>query len=428
MAMKSLSGEVNQVSSNVSGSVASNTRSYTASVVNNDSPVYYNGSETSSLKLNVDNSTRTISGEVKWQNMIAMNELEEDAYHAYPANKAKIAFTQLRAELESLQSIIDNLDASCTSSAQIVGGYVEDLTTVQQELEKCRLDLVTLNGYINQEKLTREQEDLKIKQTQAKALESLNSEMSQLVSTTQQQLRNQDAILDRNSEAISSESERAKTEELKLDNKIQSVIKAVNFTNKNLGETDARVESFNKRLNSLENININGSLQDQSKLIEDVSSVVAELKTQSSVDIGALKENTSALTDVVYKNSSKISELDGLLKHTKDIIECCEDNHVKQSADIENLKRKHDHAEHVRDEQYTFLTNSVVGEADVRRSTDELHEQEMTRLEKRISSLQENMYNIVHGLGEELRQRDQELQDNILNVSYSFIDGGNAPI
>ena len=428
MAMKSLSGEVNQGSSAVSGTVTSTGRSYSANAVSMDSPVYYSGLETDSLKINVDNTSKTIGGEVKWQNMIAMNPLEEDAYHAYPANKANIMFNQLKSELASLASNVDNLDKSCVSSVQTIMKYVDDLAAIQTEIEACNRSLVALNGAISSERIAREQDDIRIKNSQTAAVDRLNQQMSQLVTLTQDQLNNQDAIIQRNTKSIQDETARAKASEETLDKRVQSIINTLNQVNISLSATDVRTDSLNTRINAIENSNTGATLVDHSEQLVELSTDLSQLKLKSKTDIDSLKTQTSTLTDVVYKNSSKLTEVNNLLKCTDDVLEELKQEHAEQQDSIAEIEKKYEIEKNLRDDQYLALANNLMGEANIRKTTADLHETELVRLEKRISNLQENMYNIVHDLGEEFRLRDQELLDNIENVSYSFIDGGNAPV
>ena len=428
MAMKSLSAEINQSSSAVSAAISSNSRSYNANVISNDSPVYYGGAETDSLKIDVDNESRVISGEVKWKSMIAMNEAQEDAYHAYPANKAKLAFKELRAELDSLASSVSNLDESCVNSVNKIMKYVDDLAAIQTELASCKTSLLDLTGKLNSERISREQADLKLRSSQTAAIEALNADMLQLTGMTQERLSAQDDQLSKNTLSISDESSRAVSAEEQLDKRVTALTKSLRQTDTSVQSMNLRVDSVNKRLTALETVEPNNMLDTHTEQLAELGKELGNLSLKSDNAISALKSTTTTLSDVVYKNSSTLTEIHNQLKHTKDIVADVKQGHAQQDAVILDLQKKHteDQANHVR--QYTMLANTVASESNIRRTADELHEQELARLEIRISNLQQNIYNIVQNLSEEFRAKDEELQETIEGARYSFIDGGNAPV
>ena len=69
-----------------------------------------------------------------------------------------------------------------------------------------------------------------------------------------------------------------------------------------------------------------------------------------------------------------------------------------------------------------------MGEMQIRRESDDFHEDELARLELRISNLQNDLTKVIQNFVNEFRRADDELANRLTNVSYEFIDAGNAPI
>lgn len=425
---KGLVGGVNGTTTKVTASRGSN-ETYSASIAEDSAPAEYRGIESSSMYINVDNSARTISGEVKWRSMIAANESQEDAYHAYPANKARINFDSLSRALATVRADVGLLESSCKTSTTDVAKCVDDLARIEQSLQECQEFCVALRGALDSEISTRELEHIKLRKADAENFNTLKTDVSNLATQTLERLDAQEGVVRSTKEAVSSEAARAKAEESRIESSLQATAKLLRDTRAEVDKLDSAAHNLSEQVTQLQNSDALGATIDQhTTQIDSLGTQLASLDLRLTSEAKEAVQEISNLQDRVYRHSSEITQTTCELKKTVDSIENLENAQQRIETDLELLQETQQQEIEKRDDQYSILATRISGEAKVRRETDVFHEDELARLELRISTLQSELVQVIQNLADELRFRDEELASDMTNITYDFIDAGNAPI
>ena len=405
------------------------TQPFRATIVNTDAaPVEYTGLESDSMNINVDNSNRTISGEVKWRSMIATCEAEEDAYHAYPANKARVNFNSLSNTLTSIKNDVDMLENSCNKSTEHINRYVEDLDKLQAELEACQEYCVVLRRALDVEIQTRELDHVKLRKTDSENFNTLKTDISNLTTQTVSRLDHQDKILDSSRTAVTAEESRARTAENKIEKNLQATNKILTETQGELKKLELETKELSGKIAQIQNSDPTSEILDHTSQIEKLSTEVAKLDSKLSTHVDSITKDTSKLRDLVYTHSADITTLTSNVKQTAKTVEDIKNCQHQLNHDVESIQETQLQEIKKCADRFEVLATRISGESTIRRDTDTFHEEELARLELRISTLQSELVQVIQNLADELRRRDEELAENMSSITYDFIDAGNAPI
>ncbi len=419
--------EINSTSA-VSATLGS-TQTISASAVSTTPvPVEYNGVESDSMYLTVDNKNRTISGEVKWRSMIASTEAEEDANHAYPANKARINFSDIETKFATINRTLTTLSNSCTSANQNVSQYVDDLRQVQADLGQLIQDCSNLSLNLNRESLARERKDTELQGKIGDAQKQLDADFEDLQTVIHNRLNAQDNKISKNIVDLENEVSRAQVKEGELSRSIQNTTKSLLGTQDNLKELSMRTTAISDKVVKLETSGIVSTVGEHTQDIAELQTQLTNVNMKLTSKVDAVAGDVSRISDIVYKHDSTLSSVDSRVKEATSDVQELKNTASRQDREINTLEQRQMIEEENRDRQFTSLSAQILGETEVRRSVDELHESELDRLETRISTLQTRLFEIIENLGAELRARDEDLANNIQNVSYAFVDAGTAPI
>lgn len=402
---------------------------YSARITNSVSvPVEYVGKETDSMHINVDNATRTISGDVKWRNMIAISESEEDAYHAYPANKARINFEEINKSLTELQSDVSQLQTSCNTSASSIRKYVDDLAEIETALEECKKFCSQLRQSLDQEITTRELDHVGIRKTASENFDTLKADISKVTTDTVARLDIQDGRIQEAKTAITDETARAKSVEDKLEKSLNSTTKFALETSQSLAALQQDAAELAGRMQAVETANVVDQTVAHEKDINELRADIANIDFQLTAQYEATAEETGKLRDIQYKHESSIANITAHQRQADaDIVDLQQkQNELGEDVDVLNkglLSLHDDNAD-----QHAQLFTGIRSEAEIRRETDVYHEEELNRLEVRISTLQTELTQVIQNLANELRGRDTEIFESLTSISYAFVDAGTAPI
>jgi len=391
-------------------------------------PVEYTGVESDSMYVTVNNTNRTISGEVKWRNMIATTEAEEDANHAYPANKARINFGDIETKFATINRTLTTLSNSCTSAHQNVSQYVEELQQVQVELGQLIQDCSNLNLNLTRESLARERKDTELQGKISDTKTQLDSSFENLQTVIYDRLNAQDNKISKNSVDVENETARAQEEESKLSRSIQNTTKALLITQSDLTQMELRADSISDRVGKLENSGVVAKVGEHTQDIGDLKKQLTNVNMKLTSNVDTVTDDVSRISDIVYKHDSKITSVESEVKEATSDLRDMKTTNSRQDRELDAIEQRQQNEEETRNRQFISLSAMISGETEVRRSVDELHASELDRLEVRISTLQTRLFEIIENLGNELRARDEDLANNIQNVSYAFVDAGTAPI
>lgn len=405
------------------------TQAYSASIQSLEAaPVEYIGAESDSMYINVDNSKRTISGEVKWRSMIATTAEQEDAYHAYPANKARINFEDISKSLETLQSNVGVLEDSCKKSTTNINKYIDDLAKIQSALTDCQKFCTALKDSLDAEVSARELDHVKLRKTDSENFNTLKTDFSKLTTQTVARMDSQDAEIKGVKDAVASEEFRAKYEEGKIAENLQTTTKLLLDTARNLETLGSETKDLINRFNSLETSEQFTSIADHTAQIEDLEEEVTSLDHRLTSQVNDATRETAKLRDIAYKHSADITNLKTEVKQSANTVEDLAVSHESLETIVENIHRTLEEDIQDREKQYLHLSTRIFDEGTIRRETDTFHEEELARLELRISMLQSELVMVIQNLADELRLRDNELASDMNSITYDFIDAGNAPI
>lgn len=430
---KGLVGGVNSVTSNTSATSVTGTSggesTYTARINNiSAAPVEYTGRETDSMHINVDNTNRTISGEVKWRNMIASSASEEDAYHAYPANKARLNFEEINKSLTTLKSDVQSLEDSCDTSASTILKYVQDLANIEAELDNCKKYCAQLRASIDQEVSTRELDHVNLRRTASENFSTLKDDITNITNVTIERLDAQEGTLQSTREAVSLETSRAREEESRIEKSLQATNKFVSENKQGIASLRQDTNELIGRIQTLESVDIANQTVDHTAAIQELRQKLADTDFKLTGQYTTTSRETAKIRDIQYKHESEITDLTASWKTAERDVEDLRYDTDELKSGLESLRKDFDYTRDSNFNQHAQFIGSVRDEAQIRRETDLYHEEELKRLEVRISTLQTELTQVIQALANELRNRDSELQATLTNITYDFVDAGNAPV
>jgi len=423
-----LQGTATGTQETVTASVGSS-QAYNARILaNSNTPVEYVGAESDSMYINVDNSNRTISGEVKWRSMIATSEEQEDAYHAYPANKARINFADLSKSLSTIQSTVGVLEDSCKKSTTNINKYIDDLAKIQSALTDCQQFCTALKDSLDAEVAARELDHVKLRKTDAENFNTLKTDFSTLTTQTITRMDAQDAEIKSIKDAVASEEFRAKYEEGRIEESLQATTRMLLDTSRNLGTLESQTQELTNRFNSLETSEQLTTIADHTAQIESLDQEMENLDLRLTSQVSEATRETAKLRDIAYKHSADITTVTATVKQAENDLEDLSQAHEVLETVVDNMHRTLEADIQDREKQYLHLSTRISDEGTIRRETDTFHEEELARLELRISMLQSELVLVIQNLADELRLRDSELESGMNSITYDFIDAGTAPI
>lgn len=430
---KGLVGGVNSVTTNTSApsvtGTAGSDSTYTARISTMAAaPVEYTGRETDSMHINVDNTTRTISGEVKWRNMIAASESEEDAYHAYPANKARLNFEEIGKSLDSLKSDVESLEDSCDTSASTIMKYVQDLAKIETELDECKKYCTQLRTSLDQEISARELDHVSLRRTASENFNSLKDDISNVTAVTVERLDTQEGTIQATRDAVSSETLRARGEEARIEKSLQATNKFVSENKQGIASLRQDTAEIIGRLQTLESVDIANQTVDHTAAIQELRQRLADTDFRLTGQYTTTARETARLRDTQYKHESAITGLTAGWKTAERDVSNLQHDTEELKTTVESLQTDFAETKDSNANEHAQIISSVHSEAEIRRETDIYHEEELRRLEVRISTLQTELTQVIQALANELRNRDAELYASLTNISYDFVDAGNAPV
>lgn len=430
---KGLVGGVNSARQSTSTSSITGTagveQTYTAKINNVAAyPVEYTGRESDSLIISVDNASKTISGEVKWQNMIATSESEEDAYHAYPANKARLNFEEIGKSLTSLKSDVKSLDEACDGAADTILKYVQNLASIESELDECKKYCTQLRAALNQEISTRELDHVSLRRTASENFDTLKRDISGISTTMVERLDTQEGTIQLTRNDIAAEVARAKSEEDRLDQSLKVTNRFVSENKQGIAALRQDAAGLVSRIQVLESADVVNQTVDHTAAIQEIRQTLADTDLRLSSQLNTTAKDTTKIRDLQYKHESAITGLTASLKTAEIDVENLKEESRDLKTAVTDLQSRSAEMTDSNANEHAYILTSVYNEAEVRRETDAYHEDELRRLEVRISTLQTELTQVIQALANELRNRDAELQESLTNISYDFVDAGNAPV
>lgn len=391
-------------------------------------PVEYVGRETDSMYINVDNDLRTISGEVKWRNMIATNESEEDAYHAYPANKARINFSEIEKSVTTLQDDVASLEQSCNTSVDTISKYVEELEAIETSLNECKKFCTHLRQSLDQEIAARELDHVNLRRTAAENFNTLKEDVSRVTTDTVERLNVQEELIQSTRSSLTSETSRAKSEESRIEKSLYATNKVVSENKQGIASLREDTVELVGRVQALENSDVVDKTNDHAEAIQELRQKIADTDFRLSGQYTTTAKETVKLRDIQYKHESLITSLTADVKETEKHVEDLQQDVSTLQSDVTGLQTSVTELADAKDTLHSHILNGLRSEATIRRETDTFHEEELRRLEVRISTLQQELTQVIQALANELRNRDAELYESLTNISYDFVDAGNAPV
>ena len=434
---KGLIGSVNTTHSGVGVSATSNgglvatagdTPTYSGKVNNVSSPTEYTGVETDSMSINVDNNSRTISGEVKWINMIASTESEEDAFHAYPANKARIKFSDIDSSISELRSSVSSCGKSCNESLSKVQGYVEEIESIQAALDECESCCENLRMLLCEEKKARKQAELTLKTADSTNMLSLQGQIDTARSTILTELNSRLNTISQDNSEIKAETERAKSEEESIKARVTSVTNQSNANKSAIESVKSAYAKVAARISTLESSDASAVASRNEAAIQELQKSISSTSSKLNSDYELVLDETSVIKDIQYKHESRITELTADVTESKVALQGVTNKSNATEKKLTSLIKDHSLLSEKNNKEHSALLSKVLDEAYTRSETDAYHEQEIQRLEVRISNLQEDIARVIEALADEVRLRDAALQSEIDNIGFDFIDAGNAPV
>ena len=425
---KGLVGGVNTTVKSFTASTGEDS-TYTARVTSVDSsPVEYSGLETDSLKINVDNSNHTISGEVKWIDMIASTEIQEDAYHAYPADKARLKFTKIQNALKELDAALIDLNDACSSSNQKVESYTNKIDTLRNLITDIQTSCSTISNNLSTEVSKRELADVRVEQDCDKKINNLRDELSGKIDIVDASVNSRLIEVSQFSSNLDKEISRAKDEESKLKSSVQTVQTSVKSNTSLINDVKRTLQDASSRLATLELSDVSTITSDNTSRIKDLEEQLYLTKNNISIKYDSLTEQDKKILEVQNKHSSELSAMRADVEQTKYDVKDCKSKTSKNTLDIQQLDSAHSALVKTNTSDHLAIFDRLNTESDTRRALYEYHDSELDRLEVRISDLQTDLIEVIQTLANELRSKDAEIENNLSNISYDFIDAGTAPI
>lgn len=419
---------VDNTATPISASI-SGTKSYSASINSiESSPVEYTGLESDSMYIHVDNQNRTICGDVKWRNMIAVDESQEDAFHAYPANKARINFSDVSKTIQNIQSNMRTLEGSCKTSTENISKYVSDLARIQRDLEECQEYCSSLSAAIDAEITARELDRVTLRRTDSENFEKLTTEISNLTNLTTSRLEAQENLLNSTKDMITGETNRATKKEESISTQIQAVTRLVQDTQADLTGLSGKTSAIESRITDLENQDPSDIISDHTERLDDQGRRIGHLSQQLSTEVTSLNAAVSKVRDLTYHHESQMNDLAYEIQENSDDIRSLQQSSSDVSRMLSGVSETQTSEIELRKKQYAILASRIQGEAQTRRESDNFHEYEIARLELRISNLQQDLIKVVQNFASELNWKYEELSNTMQNITFDFVDAGTAPI
>lgn len=431
------------------------------------SKVNYGGGTTDSLKIYVDNSNMTITGEVIWGDILGTTSDK-----AYPGHLGKESYEKIMILTAALKEEIKRAEnAESALSIDVKKDTSKALQDSENALTIVNEEVARATAVEESLRLTLLNELNKLIETEADLLSKINNE-AQIRDTTDKLLKDQiDYILSNINNNVSgidtllqTEVERAKEAEAKLQEqieleKVRAINSEVNLNNK----IDTLDEALNSKITTIENKfpHIESDITDlNNKIDSEVSRLDSfdiqlgsqirnhteniNTHTQQLNTLDAVVKNQSdellSLTDKVNDNKDSISNiginidlLNVEVENTKSTIDAEVDRAAKVEADLLSLIEFQANKNSIQETQLVNL-NSTINSHSTRITNLEFRTEELDtsidNLTSNLSELESKVGDGTNSLSSDITYLKEKYNslDDILETHEEVIDSHNTQL
>ena len=423
-----LQSNTTQQGSAVTASVAA-PASYTASVnMPEAATVDYAGQETDSVVITVDNKQRTIRGDVKWRSMLALTDAQEDSSHAYLASKAKLKFQDVDSRLQQINNELVAVKETSTEAAAIVGQYDDELNRIDETIQTNKSAQDAIRRDLTAEISRRELEHLELRKTDRELLDTFKKDLLDLEARTSANLDRHGKLVEQLAALLDTQDVSSKEALDKTNTRVQQLTGLISGVHGDVIDIRSAYQKLQEEFHEFISSRVMDDIVDYSATIDKIQFDLAALNTTLSSTYETTQRALDALNVFVVKHESRLTGLTAEVKTYSQVVEHIESSQHATQQDVETLQKQFLKEVDDRLADITSLSAQLMGEMQIRRESDDFHEDELARLELRISNLQNDLTKVIQNFVNEFRRADDELANRLTNVSYEFIDAGNAPI
>ena len=423
-----LQSNTTQQGSAVTASVAA-PASYTASVnAPEAATVDYVGQETDSVVITVDNKQRTIRGDVKWRSMLALTDAQEDSSHAYLASKAKLKFQDVDSRLQQINNELVAVKETSTEAAAIVGQYDDELNRIDETIQTNKSAQDAIRRDLTAEISKRELEHLELRKTDRELLDTFKKDLMDLETRTSANLDQHGKLVEELAALLETQGTSSKEDLEKTNTRVQQLTGLISGVRGDLVDIQSAHQTLQEEFREFVSSTVMNDIVDYSDTIAQLQFDLARLDATLDSSYAATQRTLDAINSFVVKHESRLTALTAEVKTYSQVVEHIESSQHATQQDVETLQKQFLKEVEDRLADITTLSAQLAGEMRIRRESDDFHEDELARLEVRISNLQSDLTKVIQNFVNEFRRADDDLANKLTNMSYEFIDAGNAPI